>query len=190
MPTGPEKSLRADARRNHGRILQAAQALFASHGAAIPMQEIAKRAGCGVGTLYRHFPTKAALLEALIGARLAEVVAAAEELEHAADPAHAMFTFLRRLIEETKVKKHLHDALSGTGFDWKRAAGELDVRAPLERLLKRAQRAKQIRRDLNISELLALLAGTLHALDRVEHDTRARERIFNVLCDGLRGTQR
>jgi AcrR family transcriptional regulator len=186
MVATPKKAPRADARRNRERVLAVAQQVFAQRGSAATMEEIARRAGFGVGTLYRHFPTKTALLEAIVRTRLSEVVATARALETANDPAIALFTLLQRLLDESAVKKHLSDALQDSQFDWGRAAGELDVRVELQRLLERAQRAKAIRPDVSAAEVLSLLAGLLVALERFARDAKARARLFDVLCQGLR----
>ena len=74
------RPLRADARRNRAKVLEAAEEVFASEGLAVPIDEVARRAGVGVGTVYRHFPTKEALFEAIVVARLEALVERAEEL--------------------------------------------------------------------------------------------------------------
>src|SRR5579859_3112251 len=107
--------MRADAERNRQRVLEVAQAVFAAEGLAVPIDEIARRAGLGVGTLYRHFPTKEALFEAIVIDRMGALVDA--------DAGEAFFAVLGRVIEEGAVKKDFIDALSAMSTDVKRALG-------------------------------------------------------------------
>lgn len=95
-----EPPLRADARRNRQRILDAARAAFAEAGRAVPLDEIAARAGVGPGTVYRHFPTKEALFQAVVAERVGDLVAEAQRLAGANDPGAAFFAFLSRLGAE------------------------------------------------------------------------------------------
>src|SRR5438105_699085 len=85
------RHLRADARRNRQRVLEAAEAVLATHGLAAPIDEIARAAGVGVGTVYRHFPTKEALLEAIVLSHLEPILAEVRSLLTAADPGGALF---------------------------------------------------------------------------------------------------
>lgn len=189
MPVKPApkpRKQRLDAQQNRARVLEVAQAVFARVGSAATMEEIARAAGLGVGTLYRHFPTKEALLESIVGERLAHVVGAAQALEQGRDPGAALRAFLERLVDESDMRKHLGDALSSSHFDWTRARGTLDVREALARLLARAQRAKHVRRDVTVDELLALLAGHLVAIERFAHQPASRARLLQILHDGLR----
>lgn len=189
MPAKPAPKPRAqrlDAQRNRARVLQVAQAVFARAGASATMAQIARAAELGVGTLYRHFPTKEALLESIVRERLAQVIADAAALEQGRDPGAALRAFLERLIDESEARKHLGDALSSAQFDWNRARGTLDVRETLAHFLSRAQRAKHVRRDVTADEVLALLSGHLVAIERFAQQPASRARLLQVLHDGLR----
>src|SRR5712691_4544222 len=94
------RPLRADARRNRERVLDAARAAFAAQGLSVPLDEIARHAGVGPGTLYRHFPTKEALIEAVVHDRLQGLAADGAALLDAPDPGAAFFAFLGRLAAE------------------------------------------------------------------------------------------
>ena len=109
------RPLRADARRNRAKVLAAAEEVFASEGLAVPIDEVARRAGVGVGTVYRHFPTKEALFEAIVVARLEALVERAEELATSDDPGTAMFTFISELVDLAVQKKDLTEELARAG---------------------------------------------------------------------------
>jgi AcrR family transcriptional regulator len=179
--------LRADAQRNRLRVLEVAQAVFAAEGLAVPIDEIARRAGLGVGTLYRHFPTKEALLEAILLARMEQVTESARALAEDEDAGKAFFGLLARLGEENIPKKDLIEALARAGFDLKRA-GEVkrEMIRTIGRLLERAQRAGAVRGDVAVEEVLSLAGGAFAAIDRYKGDASARGRLLAIMCDGLR----
>jgi AcrR family transcriptional regulator len=180
-----DRPLRADARRNRDRLLQTAATAFAADGLSVSLDEIARRAGVGPGTLYRHFPTKEALFEAVVHERLDQLLRDARGLGDAADPQAALFGFIERLVSAAAAKQDLVDALAGANIDVTgtvaATAGEL--RGQIGHLLARAQDARGIRDDITLADLMALLSGLLSAL-------RARGRadagrMLSVLCDGL-----
>ena len=94
------RPMRADAQRNRARILEAAEVVFAAEGIEVPVDVIAEKAGVGVGTLYRHFPTKEKLCEAILLERLVGLTADARQLADAADPGAAFYGFLDHMVEE------------------------------------------------------------------------------------------
>jgi AcrR family transcriptional regulator len=181
-------SLRADARRNRVRVLEAAQAAFAAEGLSVPLDEIARRAGVGAGTVYRHFPTKEALFEAVVLSRLRGLVDEAHDLAAADDPTVAFFGFLARIVEEGAGKKDLVDALAGAGIDVTAALTEIsrDLRGAVAQLLARAQDAGMVRADVRIADLMAVLAGTIVALQRYGGDASQPDRVVSIFRDGLR----
>jgi AcrR family transcriptional regulator len=182
------KPLRADAERNRQRVLEVAQTVFAAEGLDVPIDEIARRAGLGVGTLYRHFPTKEALFAAIVVLRMERVVARAHALTEADDPGGAFFEFLALLIDESAMKKDFLHALEATGFDVRHAIGEIknELRSVTGKLLKRAQGGGAVRRDVEAAEVLALVTATSGSIERLGPGGRRRERLFAILCDGLR----
>ena len=184
-----KRPLRADAERNREHLLKVAQEVFAAEGLAVPIDEIARRAGLGVGTLYRHFPTKQALFLAIVVDRMERLVAEARALASAPDPGEAFFGCLSRMVHEASAKKDFMDALSGTreelGRTWAGIAGR--YRAALAVLLERAQASGAVRRDVSVIEVHALLMGMFASLEQLGRDAvQARERLLAVLCDGLR----
>jgi AcrR family transcriptional regulator len=173
------RPLRADAARNRESVLRAARVAFAESGYGVPLDEIAARAGVGPGTVYRHFPTKEALFEAVVTARVQDLLTDARARADAADPGAAFFGFLARIAAESAAKRDLPDAIS--------IAGSLreDLDAALDVLLRRAQRAEAVRADVRTPDIIVLLKGLFASLADVSDQAR-RDLVFAVLADGLR----
>jgi AcrR family transcriptional regulator len=184
---GAGRPLRADARRNRQRVLEVAFAVFAAEGLAVPVHEIARRAGVGTGTVSRHFPTKDALFEAVFLDRVDRLADCARSLAAAADPGAAFVEFFSLLVAEGAANRGLAEALAGTGFDLQAAASgpERDVMAALRDLLVRAQAAGALRDDIEIDDVKALLEGVL-ARERGAADAAARDRMIAIISAGLR----
>ncbi len=179
--------MRADARRNRARVLEAAQAAFASDGLLVPLDEIARRAGVGAGTVYRHFPTKEALFEAVILQRVRRLVDRARTLTVAERPGEAFFAFVAHMTRESAAKKDLIDALGGSGISVTANLAEVnDLWEAIAALLTRAQRTGEVRGDIGIADLRALLRGAFVAADHEDGDTGLAGRVLTVVCDGLR----
>jgi AcrR family transcriptional regulator len=181
-----EPHKRADARRNRAQILEAAELLFAEQGIGVPIDEIAHKAGVGVGTVYRHFPTKEALAGAVVMSRMEALVAEAEGLTLSEDAGGAFFAFLELLSGEALAKHDLIDALSGAGIDFKEISS--GIRPRLEEvsatLLERAQAAGEIRRDVEMADLFGLVIGTCEMAGK---ETRcSHSRMMSIVLDGLR----
>jgi AcrR family transcriptional regulator len=177
---------RADAVRNRARVLKAAVDAFATEGLSVPVQEIARRAGVGTGTVSRHFPTKESLYEAIVQSVVERLVARAAELTAAGDPADALFGFLAAMAAEGATNRALADALSGAGFDIDTAAatGEHDLSRVLADLLAAAQRAGAVRPDIDAADLKAFMVGCA-ARERDGAAPAARDRMLSVIRAGL-----
>jgi AcrR family transcriptional regulator len=184
----PVRTPRADARRNRVRLLAAAEALFAAEGVDVPVDDIARRAGVGVGTVYRHFPTKEILFAAVVRDRLDRLAVEARTLLAAGDPGEAFFTFFRSLVDAGATKRDLSDALAGAGIDMAAQTADMarELRDALAELLVHAQSAGTVRDDIAAVDVFALLAGLLLALDQRRGDDVLRERLVDVVVDGLR----
>ncbi|MFE3190459.1 TetR/AcrR family transcriptional regulator [Nocardia sp. NPDC059240] len=180
-----ERPLRADARRNRERVLAAAQEAFAAEGISVPLDEIARRAGVGAGTVYRHFPTKEALFEAAIVDQVDKITAHARELTEADDPGTVFFDYLAKLVLQGGVKRDLADALRTGGGQYPRTVSE-DFKAALATLLSRAQDAGAVRPEIGVDDLLAIIKGVFLAVHESGADPGLRDRIFAVITDGLR----
>ena len=182
------RPLRADARRNRERVLAAATAAFAAEGLSVPLDEIARRAGVGPGTLYRHFPAKEALWEAVLHDRLERLAAEAEALRGAPDPGEVLLGFIDLLVAEAAPKRDLADALASAGADVSAtvAGTAARLREAIGELLAEAQRNGTIRGDIGVAELMAILSGILFALRGRSGDQPDPQRAVAVLRDGLR----
>jgi AcrR family transcriptional regulator len=175
---------RADARRNYDKVLAAAREAFAEGGESTALEEIARRAGVGIGTLYRHFPNRQALLEAVYVGEVEEMCRSAAELE-GMDPWEALNAWFERFIAYIGTKR----ALAGELLNY------LDQDAPLfqlcrgslfeagEPLLTRAQQAGVVRSDVTIGEVIQMMVG----ISKIPAgDPQQTERIMRVALDGLR----
>jgi len=176
--------LRADAARNRARVLETAYEVFAEQGLAVPIDEIARRAGVGAGTVYRHFPTKEALFEAVFDDRVRRVVGNGRRLLDA-DPGGALFAFLREMIAAGAVDHGLLDALGSYGFDVQCATrdAEAEFLSVFEEMLTAGQRAGTVRADIGVAEVKALL---MVGKSGVNHGEGIADRIADVIVDGLR----
>ena len=183
------RPLRADARRNHDRLLEVADAVFAERGVAATSDEIARAAGVGIGTVFRHFPTKEALLTAVYQARLQRLAARATELASADDPGAAFFDYFRAVVEQYGQKAAIADALVEAGVDVRAEAGGFRFRDAFEVLLRRAQEAGAVRRDIGVPELIALLVGATRAVEHADTEP-VRARTVAIVLDGLRASAR
>jgi AcrR family transcriptional regulator len=182
------KTLRSDARRNRERLVSSARELFAAHGVDVSVEDITHHAGVGMGTLYRHFPTKDELLDAVLEDAFAELVAAAEQAA-AADDAWVGFTgFLERALAAHARNRGLKDVLAARGQGAQRAeAMRAKMRPLLRRMIQRAQEQGTLRADF-APEDLPLVFWTA---DRVIDRTAAVapdfwRRYLGLLTDGLR----
>jgi AcrR family transcriptional regulator len=187
MTAAAGRPLRADARRNRARLLEAAEVVVAAKGVSASTEEVARAAGVGVGTLFRHFPTKEALLEAVYRGRLQWMADAAREQADADDPGEAFFSLLTDAVGHSGTKIAISDALTRAGVDLRTASAE-ESRALAEgltALLVRAQQAGAVRSDVELPELMAVLVGASHAA-RHATDGDRRARVVTLVLDGLR----
>lgn len=178
---------RADARRNREIVLRTAVRAFAEEGLEVSLGRIAQRAGVGAGTVYRHFPSKEILLEAVLAEHVESLVAAADRWAARAAPGDALFGFLLEVIEKSAGRKHVCDALTADK-GWPRAmlaAAAQRFGEALDRLLRNAQQAGAIRADVRADDLAALAAGGA-ALCSAHRDRARGIRLARLLLDGLR----
>jgi AcrR family transcriptional regulator len=174
---------RADARRNREKVLQAARDAFAVSGYGVPLDEIAARAGVGPGTVYRHFPSKEELFEAVVAARVRDLIDDAQSRCCDPDPGRAFFGFLGRIRQEAAAKRDLPEAIA--------IAGSLqdELHAALDMLLHRAQQAGTVRPGITTPDIIILLKGLLRSINDAPPGPASRalaDRLLTVITDGLR----
>jgi AcrR family transcriptional regulator len=179
-----QRPMRADARRNYEKILAAAREAFAEGGESTALEEIARRAGVGIGTLYRHFPTRQALVEALYVHEVEEVCHSAAELE-GAEPWEALTLWLDRVSSYMATKRALSsELLNYLGSD---ASLFKECRSSLfaagEPLLRRAQDAGVVRPDVQFVDVMSLVIGVSKIPGA---DPGQVDHILRIALDGLR----
>lgn len=185
-----ERPLRSDAERNRLRILAAARDVFAERGVAATLDDVAHHAGVGVGTVYRRFPTKEALAEAVFVDRLAEVVATAERYAAEKDAWTGLIGFLQTCSEMHAADRGLRDVVLGEGFGTRHFAEAGERLEPLVlALVQRAQDEGTLRPDFDphdIPILMMLVSEVAHHSAGVRPD--AYRRYLKLLIDGLRAS--
>jgi AcrR family transcriptional regulator len=180
-----EPRMRADARRSRAKLLDAATAAFAENGADAPLEDIARRAGVGIGTLYRHFPTRVDLQAAVYRSQVETVCAAADEYMNSAAPDQALIGWLRAMAAYMITKRGLSRVLvDSLGKDsplitscWTAMNGAA------ERLMVRAQQAGLLRDDIKPIDMLRLVHGAVIATEQSPGET---DRLLGLMLDGLR----
>jgi AcrR family transcriptional regulator len=189
--TGPSAAVlrkpRADAARNRERVLEAAKAVFSAGGADASLEAVARRAGVGIGTLYRHFPTREALYEAVYRREVDQLGDLADELKNEAAPVEALRRWLRSNVEFVATKKGMSAALAVA------AQGSPELRSySLDRLtravgalLERAAVAGEIRSDISPEDLLRALVGMCLMHDQPGWQSTVL-RLLDIFVDGLR----
>jgi AcrR family transcriptional regulator len=181
----PEKTMRADAQKNRAKLLNVAHQIFTTEGIAVSMDEIAKRAGVGVGTVYRHFPTKEDLFGAVISSHKTRLIEEANQLLSHDDPGEAFFLYFARIIREGITNKAITDALvSSLKIEIGHSEIARDFWQGIDHLLDRAQQTGSVRADARIEDIQVLLSGILQATGA---GGTFPDRVVSILCDGLRG---
>ncbi|HEY2214843.1 MAG TPA: TetR/AcrR family transcriptional regulator [Acidimicrobiales bacterium] len=188
VDAGETRPMRADARRNRDRVLEAARGAFGAEGSDVSLDEIARLAGVGAGTVYRHFPTKEALFEAVVFDRIGELVEEARTLADHPDPGLAFSSFVERLAREGALKRDLVEALAVGGI--RVQVGEAPILRRLievlDELLQSAQRANAVRSDISVDDVMAVLTGTAYSICQSRADDERTRRLIAIMHDGLR----
>jgi AcrR family transcriptional regulator len=184
-PDPASKGLRADARTNRARILATAAELFAEKGPAATTEEIAARAGVAVGTVFRHFPTKDALLQSIMKDLRLRLAEEAQALA-GTDPAEALFEFFGRLVGAAASTRTVVDLLAETGHDVD-VTGSLQIlHDNIDRLLVNAQQAGSIRADVHLDEVNALLTASCQGALHGRWSPELQQRTLSIIFTGLR----
>lgn len=185
---GTERRMRADARRNYERLLTEARAAFAEHGTDTSLEDVARRAGLGVGTLYRHFPNRYALMGAVFQNEVDALLTRSRELLEADQPCSALVEWLRAIITHAGSYRGLARALMSGASD---AANELSccnvpMRAAGSALLARAQQAGAVRPDVEITDLMQLTNAIALAVEESPDDPDLADRLLRLTLTGLK----
>ncbi|MDT0433371.1 MULTISPECIES: TetR/AcrR family transcriptional regulator [Streptomyces] len=172
---------RKDAARNYDALLVAAREAFAENGAEASLEDIARRAGVGIGTLYRNFPTRRHLFESVYAAEVDELVRVAQQVA-ALEPWEALTTWLRRFTDYMVTKRAVREALDDESETF--LACRESMYAAGGPLFERAQAAGTARTDMDFGDLLRLFAGVTGT---TVTDDAQRDRLLAIALDGVRG---
>ena len=178
---------RADAQRNRERILEIAKKAFTRSGVNISLDDVAKQAGIGAGTLYRHFPTREALLEAVYRTEVEKLAAAERELAETLSPIEALRSWMLLFVDYIAAKQIIAPALNTlVGGPSKLYEGSRSqIQGAIDSLVKRAIKSRDIRRDLEPFDLLRALIGVSHVASGPDWQQSAR-RLVDILITGSR----
>jgi AcrR family transcriptional regulator len=180
--------MRADAVRNRERLLAAATEAFAEHGAGASLDDIAKRAGVGPGTLYRHFPNRHALQEAAYRDGIDGLCAQGDALADTMEPGAALAEWLRIFVDYLGTKRGLGAALMSTmdKSDELFVSAHKAIHATGNRLLDAAKEADMVRQDITLAEILKLINGIGLATEQLPDRAQQADRLLTIVLDGLR----
>ncbi len=178
---------RVDAQRNRERLIEAAKAAFGDVGADVSLDEIARRAGVGIGTLYRHFPTRDAIVQAVYRREVRQLAGAAERLLAAMKPGEALHQWMRLFVDYIATKKVIASALASIvgGVTDLYASSGAQITDAMSLLVARAAAAGDIRADVDPNDLLRALVGFTYGAAGPGWQASAL-RLIDILMDGLR----
>ncbi|WP_406177983.1 TetR/AcrR family transcriptional regulator [Streptomyces sp. NBC_00996] len=182
------RAMRADARRNYERLLAEARSAFAEHGTGASLEDVARRAGVGIGTLYRHFPNRHALMSAVFQDAVDALLARSRELLDAPQPCAALVDWLRDIIthasEYRGLSRALMSASQDNGSDLARCSGPMHEAGSA--LLLRAQKAGAVRPDISIGDLLQLTNAIALAAEETPDEPQLANRLLTLTLRGLK----
>ena len=186
-PATRARKPRADGQRNRERLMQAAKAGFAEVGAKVSLDEIARRAGVGIGTLYRHFPTRDAIVEAVYRREVQQLANSATRLLESLSPGEALHQWMRLFVDYIATKKVIASALSSIvgGASALYAFSGAQITDAMSLLVERASASGDIRADVDPADLLRAVVGFTYGNASPEWQASAL-RLIEILMDGLR----
>lgn len=176
--------MRADAQRNYDRLLAEARQAFIVHGTDASLEDIARHAGVGIGTLYRHFPDRYALMNAVFEQEVELLTVRARELLTADSPTDALVQWLRMVAVHSTMYRGLSAAIMAA--DTKMPACKIPLRAAGGALLERAQRAGEVREDATIADLLKLTNAIVLVAEKDPEHRAIFDRLMDLTLHGLR----
>ncbi|UWZ84109.1 TetR/AcrR family transcriptional regulator [Occallatibacter riparius] len=183
----PPRKLRTDAARNRERLLEAAKEAFTIAGAEASLEDIARRAEVGAGTLYRHFPTRDALIEAVYHSEVEKLAAAAQNYVEEMAPVEALRAWMLLFVDYIAAKHIIAPALNSVGGGASRLyeGSRGQVLGAIDGLLKRAVKRGEIRREVEAQDLIGALVGLAHFAPGAEWK-RSAQRLVELLIAGAR----
>ncbi|WP_328399972.1 TetR/AcrR family transcriptional regulator [Nocardia sp. NBC_00403] len=190
-PSGTARPRRADARRNYERLLDQARIAFAEHGVDASLDDIARCAGVASGTLYRHFPTRLDLIEAVLGERVAELAQLGHRLTAEPDTVAALTTWLRAAIDHALTFRGLSAAIMNSAIDGGAelvSAWHADTFAVGSALLDRAKQAETIAPSAQNYDVLRMIGAIAWAAQDTPNPAERADRLLDLFLNGLRTT--
>ncbi|MGQ4487631.1 TetR/AcrR family transcriptional regulator [Streptomyces sp. SAS_281] len=183
----PARPMRADARRNYGRLLAEARTAFAEHGTDASLEDVARRAGVGIGTLYRHFPTRHALMSAVFQEAVTALITRSRELAGSDRPCAALVEWLGAIVTHAGEYRGLAQALMSTCRDESSALARCNtpLREAGSNLLTRAQSSGAVRPDVSIDDLMQLTNAIALAAEQSSDDPGLANRLLALTLRGL-----
>src|SRR5665213_1863004 len=182
------RPMRADAVKNHEKILRAAEEIFALDGVMVPIDIVAERAGVGIGTLYRHFPTKEALYDEIVSTRLRALIDTAQTCAKAPIAIEGLCTFLHTFAQQASEKQDLFDALGQAGIDIKARFADMlgELTSCMDTMRQRSVDAGAIRSDVETKDILNLVMGSCHAAGYDGYNDESLERLVVIVLAGIK----
>ncbi|WP_445274130.1 TetR/AcrR family transcriptional regulator [Streptomyces roseoverticillatus] len=181
------RPMRADARRNYERLLVEARTAFTEHGTEASLEDIARRAGVGIGTLYRHFPNRTALMSAVFQVEVDGLLARSRELLASPEPCRALVDWLRACVAHASTYRGLSRALLAAQSDEASAMSRcsLPLREAGSVLLARAQAVEAVRPDVGIADVMQLTNAISLAAEQSPDDPELPDRLLKLTLRGL-----
>ena len=179
------RPMRADARQNRERLLRAASQAFGEVGPEVCLEDIARRAGVGVGTLYRHFPNRQALLEAVYRDQIDAMLAESAALLDHPSPGEALDAWMRMILDYMLMQRGLKETLLSEGESSVVALCKQQLRAAGDAVIVRAQQAGVVRSDVRSTDLLRLIHGIVRVTEQTPEGRAQAQRMIEIMMAGV-----
>ena len=188
-PTAPARKPRADSARNRQLLIDAAKAAFSGVGLDVSLEEIARRAGVGIGTLYRHFPTREAVVEAVYRREVEQLAEAVPQLLQTSPAGEALHKWMHLFVDFIATKRIIAPSLAGAAARTATPTSVELITSAISTLVKRAIASGDVRKDIAPSDLLRAMVGVSYGNPDAGWEASAR-RLIDILMDGLRRSNR
>jgi AcrR family transcriptional regulator len=188
-PAAPERKPRADSARNRQLLIDAAKTGFSDVGLDVSLEEIARRAGVGIGTLYRHFPTREAVVEAVYRREVEQLAEAVPQLLQTSPAAEALHKWMHLFVDFIATKRIIAPSLAAAAARTSTPTSAELITSAIATLVKRAIASGDVRKDIDPSDLLRAMVGVSYGNPDAGWEASAR-RLIDLLMDGLRRKSR